>query len=86
MLDITSNFEKWTSGIVPLACNPSDAPVGYQDDMAVRDLIEESLSEWTGACNLTFVRADMDDDGIDTDIDSDKVPDLTASPTLPLHR
>ena len=75
-LGITADFGKWTNGIVPWVYNPTGAPVGYQNNVATRDLIESALAEWTGVCNLTFVRSDTDgnSDGIDSTIDIDEFP------------
>ena len=75
-LGITADFGKWTNGIVPWVYNPTNAPAGYQNNVATRDLIESALAEWTGVCNLTFVRSDTDgnSDGIDSTINIDEFP------------
>ncbi len=68
-LGISANFGKWPNGIVPYVYNPTGAPTGYTNDTQVRDWIESAFNEWTGVCNVSFIRSDGDGDGIDATAD-----------------
>lgn len=51
---LSSNFGKWTDGIIPIAYNPGGAPANYQDPAKMLAYMQAAFSQWSNVSDVRF--------------------------------